>query len=208
MCTGTPSFSASNTSRATITSSAAGVIPRRPRLVAITPSFALPPSVRLNSSQCEMTVISNVLAYCSACFIKSAFSTGRPSSLTATAPANFSSPICASSSPFCPFEIHPIGYTFTFPASFALEIMYDTSAALSIGGSVFGIQAIDVKPPIAAARVPLSMSSLYSKPGSRKCVCMSISPGATINPAASMTSISNPSGSSSVPISSIIPLLI
>src|SRR5579884_4043733 len=34
-----------------------------------------------------------------------------------------------------------------------------------------------VKPPASAAREPCGISSLYSKPGSRRCPCTSISPG-------------------------------
>src|ERR1035437_9115180 len=48
-----------------------------------------------------------------------------------------------------------------------------------MGGSVFGMHSTVVNPPFAAARDPDSMVSLYSKPGSRKCTCMSINPGST-----------------------------
>ena len=41
------------------------------------------------------------------------------------------------------------------------------------------MQQIVVKPPAAAARVPVSMSSLYSWPGSRRWTCRSIRPGTT-----------------------------
>src|ERR1043165_1793991 len=36
-----------------------------------------------------------------------------------------------------------------------------------------------LKPPAAAARVPVSISSLYSCPGSRRCTCKSMRPGTT-----------------------------
>ena len=62
------------------------------------------------------------------------------------------------------------------------------TVALSFTGLVFGMQQIDVKPPAAAARAPVSMVSACSKPGSRRCTCMSIKPGATIRPVASKTS--------------------
>ena len=39
-----------------------------------------------------------------------------------------------------------------------------------------------MNPPAAAARDPLSMVSACSKPGSRRCTCMSMKPGATIMP--------------------------
>ncbi len=60
--------------------------------------------------------------------------------------------------------------------------------ALSFTGLVLGMQQMEVKPPAAAAREPLSMVSACSKPGSRRCTCMSMKPGATIMPAASNTS--------------------
>ena len=50
-------------------------------------------------------------AYSSARRIRPAFITGRPSSVTATMPAAFSSPISASASPLSPLEIAPTGKT-------------------------------------------------------------------------------------------------
>src|SRR2546425_7872934 len=49
------------------------------------------------------------------------------------------------------------------------------------------MQQTAVKPPAAAARVPLAIVSLYSWPGSRRCTCMSMKPGHTHVPAASIT---------------------
>src|ERR1035438_1237063 len=60
--------------------------------------------------------------------------------------------------------------------------------ALSFTGLVLGMQQTDVKPPPAAAREPLSMVSACSNPGSRRCTCISMKPGATIIPVASNTS--------------------
>src|SRR5450759_2537828 len=60
--------------------------------------------------------------------------------------------------------------------------------ALSFTGLVLGMQQMDVNPPAAAARDPLSMVSACSKPGSRRCTCISMKPGATIIPVASNTS--------------------
>src|ERR1039457_1604093 len=54
-----------------------------------------------------------------------------------------------------------------------------TDGASSITGSVFAIAQMVVKPPAAAARVPVATVSLYSKPGSRRCVWRSTKPGAT-----------------------------
>src|SRR5271169_3972991 len=63
-----------------------------------------------------------------------------------------------------------------------------TDGASSSTGSVFAIAQTVVKPPAAAARVPVAMVSLYSKPGSRRCAWRSTKPGATTRPAASTTS--------------------
>src|SRR5450759_2119496 len=63
-----------------------------------------------------------------------------------------------------------------------------TAGASSIAGIVFAIAQTAVKPPAAAARVPVATDSLYSKPGSRRCVWRSTKPGATTRPAASTTS--------------------
>ena len=49
-----------------------------------------------------------------------------------------------------------------------------------------------VKPPAAAARRPLAMSSLYSWPGSRRWACRSTKPGTTQHPAASITRTRSP----------------
>src|SRR5213593_191034 len=65
--------------------------------------------------------------------------------------------------------------------------MYSVTDSPSFQGSVFGMHAIEVKPPAAAARVPLSIVSLCSCPGSRRCTCMSTSPGHTHRPVASST---------------------
>src|SRR3954465_8177869 len=61
--------------------------------------------------------------------------------------------------------------------------MNSTEACVSIGGSVFGMQAIEVKPPASAAAVPVAMVSASSRPGSRRGTCMSMKPGQTILPA-------------------------
>ena len=55
-----------------------------------------------------------------------------------------------------------------------------------MAGSVFGMQATDVTPPARAAAVPVAIVSSSSRPGSRRWTCMSIRPGQTIRPAASM----------------------
>src|SRR5664279_1433625 len=62
-----------------------------------------------------------------------------------------------------------------------------TAGASSRTGIVFAIAQTEVKPPAAAARVPVSTVSLCSNPGSRRCAWRSTKPGATTRPAASTT---------------------
>ena len=45
------------------------------------------------------------------------------------------------------------------------------------GGSVFGISNTAVTPPSTAPREPVSRSSLWVRPGSRKCTWLSMTPG-------------------------------
>ena len=52
------------------------------------------------------------------------------------------------------------------------------------------MQHTAVKPPAAAARVPVATVSLYSKPGSRRCTWMSMKPGHTTLPLASTAGMS------------------
>src|SRR3989304_3799200 len=68
-----------------------------------------------------MAGISNIDAYSIPLLINSLFITGFPSSVIATTPADFNSPISDSSSPLSPFEIAPTGYTFTTPSFLGLS---------------------------------------------------------------------------------------
>ena len=94
--------------------------------------------------------------------------TGAPSSEKATQPAALWSAISVSRSPRRPAETAPIGWTRQAAASRARFKMRSVIELESFTGSVFAMQATAVKPPAAAARVPLSVSSLYSSPGSRR----------------------------------------
>ena len=49
-------------------------------------------------------------------------------------------------------------------------------------GSVLGISNTAVTPPITALSEPVSRSSLWVRPGSRKCTCVSITPGRMCRP--------------------------
>ena len=134
------------------------------------------------SSQWSMIGRPNALAYSRARRISVASCTAAPSSLKPTHPAAARSPSSASSLPARPLLTAPIGSTRTCARAAASRSTYSTIERLSIAGSVFGIAHTVVKPPRAAARVPDSMSSLYSRPGSRRCACRSTNPGVTTRP--------------------------
>jgi hypothetical protein len=84
--------------------------------------------------------------------------------------------------------IAPIGYTRTMASRFAVSTMKRVVEAESFTGVVLGIAHTAVKPPAAAARAPVAMVSLSSRPGSRRWVWMSMKPGVTTQPVASKTS--------------------
>ena len=111
-------------------------------------------------------------------------STGLPSSLTATAPA--------------PDHLAELGELLALladrdrrrsdrrapsPACCAWLMTKPTAPWLSATGSVLGMAQTAVKPPAAAAIAPVATVSRSSWPGSRRCTCTSISPGATTLPA-------------------------
>ena len=54
-------------------------------------------------------------------------------------------------------------------------------------GSVLGISNTAVTPPMTAAREPDSRSSLWSRPGSRKCTWVSMTPGRMCSPRQSIS---------------------
>src|SRR5512134_1560502 len=56
------------------------------------------------------------------------------------------------------------------------------------------MQATAVNPPATAASVPVAMVSFCSWPGSRRCTCMSISPGATTHPSGTSTTVAPSTG--------------
>src|SRR6516164_4314291 len=119
------------------------------------------------------------------CRASFALEMGLPSSDTATIPASRMAAISAMASPLLPMLAAPIGQTRTCPWALARSTMNRVIEALSFTGWVLGIEHTTVKPPRAAARVPVSMVSEFSWPGSRRCTCRSIKPGATMKPLAS-----------------------
>src|SRR5438128_9081669 len=148
------------------------------------------PSASDASSQCSaITTPSKARAYVRALRSTRDVGTQRPSSLNIRTPAATISPISARVSPANPFVIAPTGNTSARPALTARSRTSCTTAALSVTGSVLAIGATAVKPPSAAALVPVSIVSLCSWPGSRRCVCISTRPGAITNPSQSRTSL-------------------
>ncbi len=63
------------------------------------------------------------------------------------------------------------------------------ASASVVVGWVFGISNTAVTPPSTAPREPVSRSSFHSRPGSRKCTWLSTTPGSTVSPVASNTSL-------------------
>ena len=90
--------------------------------------------------------------------------------------------------------------------SSASRLFSSTCSGWVTGGSVLGISTTQVMPPEIAAREPVPKSSLWVKPGSRKCTWASISPGRMCFPLASISRV--PSGSESfVPMATNFPSL-
>src|SRR5882762_8611479 len=96
---------------------------------------------------------------------------GRPSSETATIPACFIAAISESASPLLPMDAAPIGHTRTLETAAARSRIERVTDTLSFTG-----------------RVPVSIVSEDSPPGSRRWQCKSMKPGATTKFAASKIS--------------------
>ena len=76
-----------------------------------------------------------------------------------------------------------MGKTFTSAPRSGARIQRVISAE-SLTGTVLGMVQTEVNPPAAAAAVPVAMVSLWACPGSRRCTCKSMKPGATMQPLA------------------------
>ena len=126
-----------------------------------------------------------------------------PSSEKATQPARASSRISVSSRPSRLRVTAPMGRTSHSPTCRARSTTWRTTPAWSSRGCVFGMQHMVVTPPAAAAREPDSMSSFHSSPGSRRCTCMSTSPGQTMRPPASSVSSAGPESAATMRPSSM-----
>ena len=119
----------------------------------------------------------------------SSFSTTSPSSVMAIAPEATISLMGAICTPCRPKVAHAVGKTRHLPSCSAVLIASCTISSESIGGVVLGIVQTVVNPPLLAEAIPvLVFSSCLPLLGSRKCTCISISPGETIQPSQSMMS--------------------
>ena len=183
-----PASAAISTSRATIADSAWHGLPSSPSRVATTPSFRSPASDSSGSSSCSISGRSNFLAYSSARRRIADDTIGLPSSDSATAPPVCNSPNSVSCRPSWRTVTAPTGHRLIRSSRRASRRRNSMSARESDTGLVLGIGQTPVKPPASAARRPLSIVSLYSKPGCRRWTCTSIRPGSTSLPRASITS--------------------
>ena len=166
-------------------SSATAGQPARPSRPEATPSFICAPSVSLGSWACCAMTPSKALTYSSARRISTASDTQRPSSENTRTRAAESAiaPNSASLDPPSPTVTAPTGCTSQWPAARPSRQICSVTPAVSATGSVLAIACTAVNPPSAAARVPVSMVSASSRPGSRRWVCRSTSPGSAISPA-------------------------
>src|SRR5271157_3061513 len=84
-------------------------------------------------------------------------------------------------SPRLPAVAAAMGKTFTSAPRSGARIQRVISAE-SFTGTVLGMAQTEVNPPAAAAAVPVALVSLWACPGSRRCTCRSMKPGATMHP--------------------------
>ena len=110
-------------------------------------------------------------------------------------------PSSASSWPPRPRVTAPTGCTSTSPAARPRSRTRSAASPVSVTGEVFAIASTAVKPPRAAAFEPVSTVSASSRPGSRRCVCRSTSPGSATSPSASITSAPVGASGTSTPLS-------
>ena len=181
---------ASSTSRAMMASSATAGQPARPRTPESSDSFIWAPAVRFGSCACWATKPPKDFTYSSARRISTASWTHMPSSenMRTRACESAIAPRSARASPARPTVTAPTGCTSHQPASRPSRHTCSTTPAVSAVGVELAIARTEVKPPIAAARVPVSTVSASSLPGWRRWVCRSTSPGSSTRPAQSTSS--------------------
>ena len=159
-------------------------MPAMPSSALTSPSCMAPRPLSAGSSSCSASSPPARRWYCSALRIIPAETTGLPSSVKAIAPSSRSSAISVSSSPRRPLVIEAVKATGTRASRTAASRRARSMGALSTTGSVLGIATTAQKPPAAAARVPVSRSSLCSWPGTRRCTWGSTKAGSTWRPCA------------------------
>ena len=119
--------------------------------------------------------------------------TGDPSSENPTTPPSASSPSAASWVPALPTVTAPTDRSWTGePVRIAATRFASRTLRSSTAGVVFGIAQTVVNPPWAAAARPVAIVSASSLPGSRRCVCRSMKPGAMTTPSAVTPSAPEP----------------
>src|ERR1035438_3190539 len=109
---------------------------------------------------------------------------GLPSSVTAMVPAFCNARKSVRIAPWLERVAAAMANTLTTAPRSAWR-SHSTHSTESTTGAVLGMVQTEVKPPAAAAAVPVAMVSLWSWPGSRRCTWRSMKPGATISPRAS-----------------------
>ena len=130
-----------------------------------------------------------------------------PSSVKIFTPLRAMSANGANATPARPTVMHPLGTTSSNPARRPCARTNSMIGIESCAGVVFGIATSAVYPPFAPARLPDSIVSESSLPGSRKCACKSTKPGSTWHPCAFNTT-SSPDGLMVADISAMTPLSI
>gem|GEM_PF-4343030 len=187
---GEPVASARATSRAMITDSATGGQLGSPSRPDISPSWqqASAPA-RGESWACWASTPSKGRTHSKARLIRLASMTQRPSSENTETRARERciSPSSASSRPASSSVMAPTGITWQWLAATPSVSTCSAVSAVSVTGWVLAIAKTAVNPPRAAARDPDSTVSASSRPGSRRWVCRSTSPGSANSPSASIT---------------------
>ena len=141
----------------------------------------------LLSWQWSSTTRSNIAAYSSARRMISLFCTPEVASVTATTPAFLREPIGARALPSWPLVSVLVGRTRTAASRAQISRRSWMVPTLSAAGSESGIVTTVVKPPAAAARVPVRTVSRAVRPGSPRRQFRSTKPGATTRPLPSST---------------------
>ena len=193
--------------RETALTSAATDAPRSPRMVAGRPSFASAPALSDGSSAWMTTTRPSAPASVRAARSRAGSVVGAGSSLKPTTPAAASEASGARVTPSRPSVTAPYGRDRTAdPAAAAAASTRWTTSGRSSEGRVSAIEQTKVKPPCAAAASPVANVSASSPPGSRRCACRSMKPGATttagsLPPASSAhsTAVMTPSSTRSEP---------